>query len=562
MFLLHIAVLTTLLIYVFRVSNFHINTRVINAVMSLIFLGYTALFVYMLCNNLLYAIEDGQFHMHLLFSVIAGLSFLATVVFYIEVLFYKKDFSRPFFRYLIYFMPLILCVQLVQIFRYRSVYVNIVYMIPFVVFYFLFHNVPYDSKTGTQSLDSLDTKMSSYFKDKKPFDLIFVDFSINNYDEVRINGKSYFDEYWKFLRKCEYLSRSICVYQYSFKQNVILLTDPSAEKREQQKRIIENYVADGRAVSNEDVAINVYEFKEHESINSVKDGKALLEYILRKYDSKNVYAWNVISDSEYEEFDYYSMVKNALVDINEKCDLDDERVLCYVQPIYNVEGEFFENGEALMRLQLDGKLVPPNIFIPIAEDIKAIHTLTKIILNKVCKFIAENKDKYHIASISVNVAMVEMSIPSTERKFLEIIESNGIDPSYIRLELTESTEIEDMESNKIAMRNLIKLHEAGVRFYLDDFGTGYSNLVRILDYKIHTIKFDKSMLYKAIASKPMEEILDTMTRVFKDSGSHILVEGVENKEQADFAKKHGFEYIQGFYYASPVPIEDLKKFLS
>ena len=102
--------------------------------------------------------------------------------------------------------------------------------------------------------------------------------------------------------------------------------------------------------------------------------------------------------------------------------------------------------------------------------------------------------------------------------------------------------------------NMEEFNAAGVHFYLDDFGTGYSNLERIVSLPFRTIKFDKSLLYKSMDDPILLRLIQNMVDVFKSHGLVVLVEGVENQKQAELSIRLGFEYIQGFNYAAPVPI--------
>ena len=102
-----------------------------------------------------------------------------------------------------------------------------------------------------------------------------------------------------------------------------------------------------------------------------------------------------------------------------------------------------------------------------------------------------------------------------------------------------------------------QLIRSGINLYLDDFGTGYSNIERLATYRFHTIKFDKSLLYKAMESEKLDEMLSAMASMLKNDDHEILVEGVETEEQSRYSIERGFNEIQGFKYAKPAPIEEL-----
>ena len=140
---------------------------------------------------------------------------------------------------------------------------------------------------------------------------------------------------------------------------------------------------------------------------------------------------------------------------------------------------------------------------------------------------------------------------------MAIINSNNIMTEHIRLELTESAMFDDFN---MVIHNMEKLNESGIKFYLDDFGTGYSNLERIIGCPFNTIKFDKTLLYKSLDNSAVSDIVSHLTSVFKEQGFVLLIEGVENEEQASYSIDKGFDYIQGYKYAKPQPVINLKDY--
>jgi EAL domain-containing protein (putative c-di-GMP-specific phosphodiesterase class I) len=180
-------------------------------------------------------------------------------------------------------------------------------------------------------------------------------------------------------------------------------------------------------------------------------------------------------------------------------------------------------------------------------------------LNKVCRVIRELSPKYNFNAISINASAVEFSMPNLADELLNIIRSYEISPDKIRLELTESAIAKDSKAIK---RNMNLLRNAGISFYLDDFGTGYSTVDRLLDLPFSTIKFDKALLYKSQDDDRMSDIITGLVSSLKKYELSTLVEGVESPEQTDYSISKGFEYIQGFHYARPVPIEQLGEYFT
>jgi EAL domain-containing protein (putative c-di-GMP-specific phosphodiesterase class I) len=260
------------------------------------------------------------------------------------------------------------------------------------------------------------------------------------------------------------------------------------------------------------------------------------------------------SEKDYEDFYHYYQIEQVLLDIRNKMNLDDERVLCYMQPIYSVKVSSFQSAEALMRLRMGSEIIYPKEFLEIAEKNNCIHALTCIMLNKVCKRVREIQGKFKFDAITVNCSADELSDWSLHDQLLKIINRNLVDTSKIRLELTERAMFTDY---KAALHNVEKLNLAGVQLYLDDFGTGYSNLERIISCPFHTIKFDKSLLHKAVHDSSVDDLLVHMVNVFKKNGFVLLVEGVENREQSEYCIEKGFDFIQGYQYAQAVPAEQI-----
>ena len=212
-----------------------------------------------------------------------------------------------------------------------------------------------------------------------------------------------------------------------------------------------------------------------------------------------------------------------------------------------------------MRLSLDGTVIYPDKFIPLAESNNCIHTLTRIILNKACKIIHEFENDYDFDALTINCSSSELSDRNLFNDLMGIINDNGINPEHIRLELTESAMFDDFET---VLYNMEKLNQSGIKFYLDDFGTGYSNIERIIGCPFYTIKFDKSLLYKALNNDGVSDLMSHMISVFKKQGFVLLIEGVEDDTQNSYCIEQGFDYIQGYKYSKPHPIIELKNYFN
>ena len=207
--------------------------------------------------------------------------------------------------------------------------------------------------------------------------------------------------------------------------------------------------------------------------------------------------------------------------------------------------------EALSRLK-DTELgdIPPAEFVQVAENKGLVERLGFIAFEKVCKFIAENRDI--VSTVSINFSVYQMLNPNIVENVLGTIKRFGLSTSNIVIEITESIFIDNYD---FVMQNMLKLTEAGVKFYLDDFGTGYSNLTNVVALPFSTIKMDRSLVLMMEESEKGKSLFDDLVSTFKSGGFKILVEGVETNSQRDHVESAGADYIQGFLYSRPLPPE-------
>ena len=283
------------------------------------------------------------------------------------------------------------------------------------------------------------------------------------------------------------------------------------------------------------------------------------DYLFNKIYNETGNQCYLATDKDYREFHENYKIEQLLLDIRNQNNLDDERVLCYAQPIFSVNENSFRTAEALMRLSLDGTIIYLTDSYLLLKRNHCIHTLTMIMINKVCRIVKEFESKYDFDAITINCSSSELSNRDLFDELMSIINNNDINPQHIRLELTESAIFDDFN---MVLRNMEKLNQSGIKFYLDDFGTGYSNLERIIGCPFYTIKFDKSLLYKSLDNTAVSDIVSHLTSVFKEQGFILLIEGVENDEQADYSIGKGFDYIQGYKYAKPQPVINLKDYFN
>ncbi len=242
--------------------------------------------------------------------------------------------------------------------------------------------------------------------------------------------------------------------------------------------------------------------------------------------------------------------------------LIEEQFVVYLQPKYELEKLTPYGAEALVRWQRpDGTLVPPGEFIPIFEKNGFIIKSDYYVWERVCRFIRrELDDGKSPAPISVNVSRVNLYNPKFLESLINLVEKYKIPPKYLNLELTESAFSDNTEMIQEAVDYL---HRVGFTIMMDDFGSGYSSLNILKDINLDVLKIDMKFLSKGQAADSRgTKILEAVVRMAQALKMPVIAEGVEERQQVDFLSSLGCNYIQGYYFAEPMTIEQYKKLIS
>ena len=172
-------------------------------------------------------------------------------------------------------------------------------------------------------------------------------------------------------------------------------------------------------------------------------------------------------------------------------------------------------------------------------------------LEKTCEFMnSHNLDDMGLSWINVNLSPLQFLKRDLSKRFSSIIEKYQVDPEKIHLEITE----EAMIDYALLKKQVFDIKNAGFEFVLDDFGAGYSNVTRLNNYPFVNIKIDMQVVWEYFNSK--EEILPALVQAFKHSGFTVTAEGIETKAMAKEMEKLGCDYLQGFYFSQPLPVEE------
>ena len=233
----------------------------------------------------------------------------------------------------------------------------------------------------------------------------------------------------------------------------------------------------------------------------------------------------------------------------------------YYQPQYYASDRKLRGVEALIRWR-DGKgmLIPPSIFIPIAEKNGLIDSIGQFVVEESIKQYKKWCDFYGVHfKVSINISSLQYKKDDFVDSIMSIIDKYCVDPSEVELEITESILIDDFEA---VTAKLTRIRNFGVSISLDDFGTGYSSLSYLKKFPIDTLKVDKSFIDTVLDDASTRIITESILNMSHAMGFETIAEGVENEKQYNYLCEAGCDVIQGFYLGKPIPAEKIDELLS
>ena len=240
-----------------------------------------------------------------------------------------------------------------------------------------------------------------------------------------------------------------------------------------------------------------------------------------------------------------------------KLAIEKEEFVPFYQPIVDLNSGEILGAEALARwISPEFGLVPPNDFIPTAEESGLINTIGEQILIQSCidtvKGIKEGKWPYDFR-MHVNLSVVQLSSTQFLPQLEKILKDTQIEPSNLALEITESKLV---DNDPILLDNILALKKLGIHIAIDDFGTGYSSLSYLHKLPFDCLKIDRAFIVQ-LSQQPTEEsivaIIINMVRSFKVD---LVAEGIETQEQVNLLNKLGCPMGQGFLFSKPIPYQE------
>ena len=231
----------------------------------------------------------------------------------------------------------------------------------------------------------------------------------------------------------------------------------------------------------------------------------------------------------------------------------------FYQPKYSLETGLLTGHEALIRWQKDdGTLVPPNLFIPAAEELGLISTMGEFVMFEACKqtqLWRESKSElYGALNIAVNVSTRQIKFGSLLGVVQKALSESGLPPELLEIEITETA---IMTATQEQIQLLAELKNLGVKVALDDFGTGYSSLSYLTRFPIDVIKIDRSFISDMKHNNDSYALVESIIGLAKRLGKKVVAEGIEEFYQMELLKGLGCELGQGYLMGKPQPPSEL-----
>jgi diguanylate cyclase (GGDEF)-like protein len=290
------------------------------------------------------------------------------------------------------------------------------------------------------------------------------------------------------------------------------------------------------------------------------------EHILRNAHTAMYHA-QVLGSANYQVFQdnmHTDAMQRLKWENSLRLAVERQEFVLFYQPLVNLKNGEIIGFEALVRWQHPEEgLVPPLQFISIAEETGLIIPLGDWILTTAC----EQLKKWQIAfphkslMMSVNLSGKQFSQKNLVERVQDIVTISGIDPQDLKLEITESVVMQDVD---MAIDILEQLKALDIKLGIDDFGTGYSSLSYLNRFPTNTLKVDKSFVGKmeAIANGTNIAIVKTIITLAHVLGMDVIAEGIETVEQLNKLKTLGCEHGQGYFFAKPLPVDQATALLT
>ena len=306
----------------------------------------------------------------------------------------------------------------------------------------------------------------------------------------------------------------------------------------------------GKRLFNLSATIGIWEIDD----DNIEPGEIISRPSIALNQARNVKHKNVVVISN-DQISRIRQQKSVLVEYKEALEREEFKV--YYQPKVDSRSRELVGAEGLVRWIKNDEVVSPGIFIPPLEESGNILDLDYYVLRHVCMDLKRWEGGGILpVKVSVNFSRRDLRDKNLAENINQIIEEAGIDKKLLEIEVTETT---DEEEHGALSAFINKLYEFGIMTAIDDFGAGYSSLSTLREFRVKTLKIDRSFINTDDFSWKDEVILKDIIHMAQELGMDIITEGIEREDQLLFVNSAGCFVIQGFYYDRPLPADEFEK---
>jgi len=299
-------------------------------------------------------------------------------------------------------------------------------------------------------------------------------------------------------------------------------------------------------------SIGVSHYPAHASdVSELMKNADLAMYCAKAQGRSKIMTFNADLRADYEH--------KVRVETDLQLALRDKQFELYYQPKFNIAAGSIDSVEALIRWNHpDRGMIPPDHFIPVAEECGLLQQMGMWVLKEACRQAAEwVQTGEHPLRVAVNVSADQFLQPDFVSDVRDCLKHYNLPAQYLELELTESVVMNDVD---LVVQSLSALRDAGIKIALDDFGTGYSSLSYLQNLPIDTLKIDKSFIQTMeIDNDHQSSIAQTVAVLAESLELDTVAEGVETDDQLNAVVSMGISAVQGYYYSKPLGATELQK---
>ncbi|WP_223556660.1 sensor domain-containing protein [Lysinibacillus sphaericus] len=422
------------------------------------------------------------------------------------------------------------------------------------------HIAFHDELTGLPNRRKLDQRLEYEFHQSRctgeKFALFFID--VNRFKNINdglgyIIGDMFLVEMANLLRNVDFTSNSI--YRHNSDEFVIILNDVDRIE-EKAKEIID--------IFNESLIVDTHEFYASISmgISIFPDHANSIEVLF-----KNAYiAMNAAKSSRGNQYHLY---RQNMDEINDKWLLLETKLHqalkkdsfeLHYQPKINLKTNKMTGMEALLRWY-DPELghMSPDRFIPFAEECGLINDIGVWVLRKASAQ-AHTWNAIHNSNlrVAVNISPIHISTSGFVDMVQEVIAETKINPHFLEIEITEMSMLDYTED---LLNTINQLRALGITISIDDFGTGYSSLNYLKTFPVDVLKIDRAFVRDIVPEKSGIAMISAMISLAHALNLQVVAEGVEEEAELNVLREYGCEFVQGYYFSKPLPVEDFTQLI-